>query len=241
MNSEEDELKRPYRRGFTYKMGKQTHLLKGNLKITNQLNLKFMHNITIILSERGFTSMFCLLFIFLFPVMGYAQSVEFSKDSIPVVDGKVVFSVNFEHKLEKEEFRKRSIAYLNNKLDPYSGVFLVNNRDSTVCKITDYLEIDSNVAQLFSIYVTYSLRMKYEEGRCTMTIRDFTYMEKTYFETQEASERKLNMPEYSGKEMMIDKSYTRLMTKNPAGRVTEATVNRINEIINNLELSFTRK
>ncbi|WP_298651287.1 hypothetical protein [uncultured Proteiniphilum sp.] len=200
-----------------------------------------MHNIAIILSERGYTLKFCLLFIFLFPMLGYAQSVEFSKDSIPVVDGKVVFSVNFEHDLDKEEFMKRSIAYLNNKLDPYSGVFLFNSRDSTVCRITDYLEIDAKVAQLFAIYVTYSLRMTYEEGRCTMTIWDFTYMEKTYFETQEASERKLNMPEYSGEYMMIDKSYTRLMTKDPAGRITEATVNRINEIISNLELSFVRK
>lgn len=200
-----------------------------------------MCNIAIILLKRGLASKFCLLFIFLFPIMGYAQSDEFSKDSIPVVDGKVVFSVNFEYDLDKQEFMKRSIAYLNNKLDPYSGVFLMNSIDSTVCRITDYLEIESKVAQLFAIYVTYSLRMTYEEGRCTMTIWDFTYMEKTYFETQEASERKLNMPEYSGEYMMIDKSYTRLMTKNPAGKVTEATVNRINGIIDNLKLSFIRK
>ncbi|WP_148038903.1 hypothetical protein [Proteiniphilum sp. X52] len=136
---------------------------------------------------------------------------------------------------------RRSTHYLNNKLDPYAGAFLINNKDSTVCKIIDYLEIDSNFFQVFGMYMTYSLRMRYDEGRCTMTIRDLTYMEKTYFETQEASERKLNMPEYSGKDIMIDKKYTNLMTRNASGKITEATVNRINDIVKNLELSFVRK
>ncbi|RNC64918.1 hypothetical protein D7D25_09925 [Proteiniphilum sp. X52] len=181
------------------------------------------------------------MFIFFFPSMGYAQSVQFAKDSIPVVDGKVVFSVNFEYDLDKKEFMRRSTHYLNNKLDPYAGAFLINNKDSTVCKIIDYLEIDSNFFQVFGMYMTYSLRMRYDEGRCTMTIRDLTYMEKTYFETQEASERKLNMPEYSGKDIMIDKKYTNLMTRNASGKITEATVNRINDIVKNLELSFVRK
>ncbi|MPN57093.1 hypothetical protein SDC9_204787 [bioreactor metagenome] len=49
------------------------------------------------------------------------------------------------------------------------------------------------------------------------------------------------MPEYTGEDMMIRKSYTRLLKKDPSSQVTEATVNRINEIIDNLELSFTRK
>ncbi|MEA4918765.1 hypothetical protein [Proteiniphilum sp.] len=198
--------------------------------------------ISIMLKKRGFISNLCLLLLILPPITGYAQkNHNFSKDSIPVVDGKVVFSVTFEYDLNNKEFMKRSVTYLNGKLDPYSGVFLSSNSDSTVCRITDYFEIDSNVTQLFALYVTYSLRLDYEEGKCTLTIWDFTYMDKTYFETQEASDRKLKMPEYTGEDMMIRKSYTRLLKKDPSSQVTEATVNRINEIIDNLELSFTRK
>lgn len=66
-------------------------------------------------------------------------------------------------------------------------------------------------------------------------------MDKSFFETQEASDRKLNMPEYTGEDMMIKKNYTRLMKKDPSSQVTETTVNRINEIIDNLELTFSRK
>lgn len=202
----------------------------------------FTRNIPIIPTKRGLVFTLCLLFIFLFPIIGYAQkNLNFSKDSIPVVDGKVVFSVTFEYDLDSKEFMKRSVAYLNGRLNPYSGAFLASNRDSTVCRITDYFEIDSNVAQLFALYATYSLRLDYEKGKCTLTIWDFIYMDKAYFETQEASDRKLNMPEYTGEDMMIRKSYTRLLKKDPSSQVTEATVNRMNEIIDNLQLSFARK
>lgn len=202
----------------------------------------FTRNIPIIPTKRGLIFTLCLLFIFLFPIIGYAQkNLNFSKDSIPVVDGKVVFSVTFEYDLDSKEFMKRSVAYLNGRLNPYSGAFLASNRDSTVCRITDYFEIDSNVAQLFALYATYSLRLDYEKGKCTLTIWDFIYMDKAYFETQEASDRKLNMPEYTGEDMMIRKSYTRLLKKDPSSQVTEATVNRMNEIIDNLQLSFARK
>ena len=201
-----------------------------------------MRNISIALTNKGLVFKLFLLFLFLSPIGGYAQrNLIFSKDSIPVVNGEVVFSVIFEYDLDKVEFMKRSVAYLNGKLEPYSGLFLASNRDSTVCRITDYFEVDSNIAQLFAIYATYSLKLNYEKGKCRLTIWDFSYMDKSFFETQEASDRKLNMPEYTGEDMMIKKNYTRLMKKDPSSQVTETTVNRINEIIDNLELTFSRK
>lgn len=199
-------------------------------------------NISTMQTKRDFTSMFCLLLIIiLFPVTGHAQkNPYFSKDSIPVVDGKVVFSIDFDYDLDKRDFMRLSVAYLSGKMEPYEGAFIASNRDSTVCRITDYLEIESNPAQVFAVYVTYNLRLDYENGKCKLAIHDFSYMEKTYFETQEISDRKLDMPEYTGEEMMVEKSYTRLLTKNPSGKITEATIKRINEIIDNLELSFAR-
>lgn len=198
--------------------------------------------ISISLKKGGFTPNLCLLFLFLIPVTGYAQKKHnFSKDSIPVADGKVIFSIDFQYDLDKKEFMKRAVAYLNGRMEPYSGVFLVSNKDSTVCRITDYLEVDANVAQLFAVYVTYNLRLYYEQGKCKLTLSDFIYMDKIYFEKQEESERKLDMPEYSGEEVMVKKSYARLLTKDPSGQVTASTVKRINEIIDYLELSFARK
>lgn len=201
----------------------------------------FMRHIAGIISERGLIAKLCLLYIFFSSSIGFAQSVQFSEDSIPVVNEEVVFSVTYEHKLNKKEFFRRTYSYLNDKMDPYSGIFLKNNEDSTVCHITDYLEIASNPVSVFGMYMTYNLYMLYREGNCTMIIRDISYMEKGYFETQEKSQRKLNMPIYSGKDIMIDKNYSRLMMRNASGKITEATVERINEIIKNFDLTFMRK
>lgn len=197
-----------------------------------------MLNTSIILSRRNFIAKLCLLFIFFSSSMGFAQPIQFSKDSIPVVNDEVVFSVKFEHELNKKEFFRRAYFYLNDKLDPYSGAFLTNNEDSTVCKITDYLEIESNPINTFGIYMTYNLHLTYEDGYCTLIIRDITYMEKSYFEAQEKSQRKLDMPEYSGKDIMIEKKYTMLLNRNASEKITEATVDRINEVIKNLNSTF---
>ena len=199
-----------------------------------------MRNISRIISGRGLIAKLCLLFIFFSSSTGYAQSVKFSGDSIPLVDEEVVFTVTFEYELNKKEFFRRTFSYLNDKMNPYSGMFLKNNEDSTVCLITDYLEIDFNPISVFGMYMTYNLYMLYRDGNCTMIIRNISYMEKGYFETQEESQRKLNMPEYSGKDILIDKNYSRLMIRNASGKITEATVERINEIINNFDSSFRR-
>lgn len=200
-----------------------------------------MRYISRIISGRGIIAKLCLLYIFFSSSIGSAQSVQFSEDSIPVVNEEVVFSVTYEYELNKKEFFRRTYSYLNDKMDPYSGMFLKNNEDSTVCQITDYLEIASNPVSVFGMYMTYNLYMFYREGNCTMIIRDISYMEKGYFETQEKSQRKLNMPEYSGKDIMIDKKYSRLMMRNASEKITEATVERINEIIKNFDLTFMRK
>src|SRR5690606_31409292 len=181
-----------------------------------------------------------LFLIACIPLMGYTQPIQFTKDSIPIVDGKVVFSVNFEYDLDKEEFHKRAFAYLNNTLDPYSGKFHLNNDDYTVSRITDYLVIDESFFQTLGMYMTYTLQLEYKDGSCMMVIRDITYMEKGYFEAQEASERKLNMPTYSGKDIMIDEKYALMLKKNTSEKITDESLKRINEIIKTLDVSFAK-
>lgn len=200
-----------------------------------------MHNISKVLAGKGLIAKLCFLFLIFSSTMGFAQSVQFSNDSIPVVDGEVTFFVKFEYEIKKEEFFRRTYSYLNDKLNPYSGAFLINNEDSTVCLITDYLEISANPINVFGMYITYNLHLIYTDGDCSMIIKNISYMEKGYFEAQEESQRKLNMPEYSGRDIMIDKNYSRLMNRNASKKITDATLERINEIIKNLDLSFMRK
>lgn len=198
-----------------------------------------MYNFSTILSRSGLTAKLCLLFLLLYSSLGFAQPIQFSEDSIPMIGEEVVFSVKFEHDLTQEEFRNKSYYFLNDKLNPYSGGFLVNNEKSTVSKITDYLEIDSNPIYVNAMYMTYKLHLTYLDGLCSMLINDITYMEKEYFEAQEKSDRKLYMPEYSGKDIMIDKKYTRMLSRDISGKTTAVTLKRINEIIKSLDSIFT--
>ncbi|MDD2476557.1 MAG: hypothetical protein PHI32_11665 [Dysgonamonadaceae bacterium] len=202
----------------------------------------YIHNISTVLSGRDFIIKLCFLFIFFFSSMGFnAQTLQLSTNSIPVVNDEVVFSIKFDYELNKKDFNIRANSYLNDKLNPYSGFFLTNNEDSTTCRITDYLEIQSSAIITHAVYITYNMHLTYEDGYCNVIINDITYMKKGEFETQENSQRELNMTEYSGKDIMIDEKLTWLFKKNSSKMVTEATIERFNEIIHNLDLLFKSK
>lgn len=195
-------------------------------------------NISTFLSQRGFTSKLCVLFIVISSSMGFAQTVQFSGDSIPIINEEVAFHVKFNYELNKEEFYIRTNSYLSGKLEPYSGAFLTSNKDAAICKITDYLDIDSNVLSSYAMYMTYNIHLTYEDGYCEMIIKDITYMEKGDFEKQEKSKRQLQLNKYSGKDIMIDENYSWLTKRNASKMITEATIERFNEIIRNLDLAF---
>lgn len=182
-----------------------------------------------------------LFLIVSLPWAGYAQPVQFTKDSIPLVHGKVIFNVDLKFDLTKEEFHKRAFSYLNDVMNPYFGGFRMNNEDYTLCRITDYIDFADNVFETFGMYMTYNLQLGYKDGSCIMVIRDITYMEKGYFEAKEKSERKLNMPEYTGEDIMVHKKYSLLLKKNASERITNSSLNRINEIIKGLDYSFRKE
>lgn len=182
-----------------------------------------------------------LFLIVSFPLIGYAQPAQFTNDSIPTVDGKVVFNVNFEFDLSKEEFRKRAYSYLNNELNPYSGMFHPDKGDYTTCQITDYIDIENSLFQKFGMYMTYNLQLEYKERICTMVIRDISYMTKGYFEADVDKQRKQTLPKYSAKDIMINQNYSLMLIKNASERITDASLKRINEIINGLNVSFVKK
>ncbi|MDI9605385.1 MAG: hypothetical protein QM305_08740 [Bacteroidota bacterium] len=182
-----------------------------------------------------------LLLLMLLPVKEFAQVAPFTADSIPVVNGEVVFTVDYEQDLTKHEFHKRAFHYLNSGLNPYSGGFLASNNDSTVTVVTDYLVMSKNVLSVFAMYMTYHLTLYYMDGKCQLTISNITFMEKGYFETLEQSTRELNMPEYSGKAIFVDKEYSTLTVRRASEKITEAALERINEVIQSIGHSFSKE
>lgn len=172
-----------------------------------------------------------LCFIVMFPLLGLAQPVIFHQDSVPTVEGKVVFDVDLTSDLNKEEVHKRTLTYLNDELNPYSGTFLISNQDYVASRITDYFEIEAGIFQTFGMYMTYTLELRYSEGLCQIVFRDISYMESTYFEAQEESAKKLDMPVHSAQDIMINKNFSLMFIKDVSERTTEASIDRINGIV----------
>lgn len=182
---------------------------------------------------------FCL--IAFLPLIGLAQPIQFTIDSIPKVNGRVEFNVDFKFNLTKEEFHKRVYYYLNHKLNPYSARILKDNNNFTVCKTTNYIGILDGLFQKFGMYMTYSLQLEYKDGICSMIIRDIYFMEKGYFEADIDNKRKQAIPKYSAKDIMIDQKYSLMLIRNASERITKESLQRINEIIKALFISFKNK
>ena len=185
-----------------------------------------------------------LLCLVVFQCQLFAQKT-FNADSIPVVDGKVVFRVEFETDLDKKEVQDRMIKYLNEFHEPYSGEFIINNNDFTVCRIVDYIDISSGFLNTFAMYMTYNLSFEYSDTLCVLVIQNIVFMEKEYFEIKEEAKtfrtRELDMPEYSAEDIMIDGNYKVLMIPKASKKVTEASVEKINSIIEEINTFIYRK
>ena len=185
-----------------------------------------------------------ILFFIAFQFQLFGQDY-FMADSVPVNDGKVEFNVKIKTDLDKTEIRSRVIKYLNEGLSPYSGVFSLDSTDLTVCQITDYVKIMSNVVNVFAMYMTYSLSFEYQDNECNVKFSNIAFMEKEDFEykaiSEMSGEKRTKIPAFSAEEIMIEKNYKLLFYKKASERVTKSTVERINKIINELEILLYRK
>jgi len=105
------------------------------------------------------------LALLLIPFFCFAQN-EMGNDSIPVVDGKVVFSFEFHPPLSKAEIHKQLENWLTN-------IFLKNreiiNLNDTVagmiaCRKMDVLEIRKRAFSAFSMNMRYFLVLEYKDN-----------------------------------------------------------------------------
>lgn len=172
------------------------------------------------------------------PSSGFAQFEPFSTDSIPLIGEEVLFTFHFKGNISKKEAHKRTHFFLDREMDPYSGAFIRNTDDSVVCRVVDYLEIETGMLHVFGMYMTYDMQLLFHDNAVDLTIRNITFMEKSHYERQEETSRELYFTEYTGKEIMVDKSYSQLFKRDASGKVTKAAINRFNTIVRNLRIYF---
>jgi hypothetical protein len=156
------------------------------------------------------------------------------KDFI-VVDENVKLKITLTSLFDRNEIYRRVHQYLDNGLQPYSGKFLKDTETYTRCKVTDYLKIRETAFDVFGMYLTYDLTFGYADSLCVINIGNLRYMDKAYYEDKEKWEadpanRKLNMPEYTGKEMLVKHAFKRLFVSNAAKKVEAATLRRFNDM-----------
>lgn len=179
-----------------------------------------------------------LFLILCFPLSGYGQYVQFTKDSIPLVNGKVEFQIPFELNLTNIVFHQKVDDYLNKQLHPYSGGFIRDNDQHVLCKVTDYLKVTEGFLQEFGVYMIYRLDFSFQPGRCIMTIDDLSFLEKGYFEASEKAKDSLLVPQWTGKDILIDHQYHLMFIKKTSEKITTASLKKINQMIKDLYQLF---
>ncbi len=176
-----------------------------------------------------------------FPIILFGQPKLFQNDSILILDGKVTFDINFNYKLNKEEFSKRVNLYINRKFHPLSGEIIENNIINTICKVVDYISIDSSAFQKYGIYMIYSMSFEYTYGLCHMVLNEISFLEKGYYDAYMDDSDKRLLPTLTAKEVMLDHEFKMLLVKNVSERITIAALERINGTINDIHKIFNVK
>lgn len=71
-----------------------------------------------------------------------------------------------------------------------------------------------------------------------MTIDNIIYMAKTSFEEEERLNRDLRITKFTAKDIMIDKRYRSIFVRKSSDKITKASIDMINGIIDDLNLLF---
>ncbi|MDR1682001.1 MAG: hypothetical protein LBS25_01225 [Candidatus Symbiothrix sp.] len=176
---------------------------------------------------------------------GNMAAQKLTTDNIALINDELVFTVQLPTVFNQAEIYHRVHHFLDNDLQPYSGGFLKDTVSETRCKITDYLEVSANMFSIFAWYMSYDLSIEYVDSLCVIHFGYIRFMEKEYFESKElwqksSHNRQLNMPEYSGKDIFIDKSFNELMIRKASAKTANAALNRFNAIIAGIKNNLNR-
>ena len=113
-----------------------------------------------------------LLFALFFPCLLAAQG-HFTADSIPMQDGQVRFSTEFNDlPLTADDIRKRVTMYVSTRLNAHDGRMVANNDTSLVCATVDSLVYKKQALAVYITYMRYNLAFDYANGYCRVTVRD---------------------------------------------------------------------
>lgn len=172
-----------------------------------------------------------VLFLFL-SVVSYAQQDA----RIPIVNGKVVFSKTIPVLGNPETYNERLTEWLKDVLLKDKGTIVSTDTSNKliVCQATDLLEIYKKDFHMFGIYMRYFIVINYsEENKYTVEIRNISYIE-----MDDIKKRPSEMPVLAGEKILIDRAYTTTFVRDSAEKITDATVDLVDEIMDDISIEL---
>ena len=150
--------------------------------------------------------------------------------SVKQENGKVVFRDTVSSGLSKEEIRSRLINWLNTKLLPHAGMITSNDTVQGIitCQMMDFLEMDKKAFSVFTMYLRYQLILQCFDKQYIITIRNIYFIDPVDYKPKNA----LSLQEkwISAELVMLEKKYNVLTVKNASGKLTDTTIQRLNEV-----------
>ena len=165
-----------------------------------------------------------LLFLCL-PILCVAQDDTTTK--IPVVDGKVVFSASYDSSLTKQEIHDNLIEMFSTKFIE-KGILVLDDYEQGVIayRMKDYLSIEEKLLMSFAMNIRYALIFEYSDGHCSVSVRNLNYTE---------PEENRDNQTYSAEFIMIDKKYKVLTIKDASEKITNRTIEYVEQLFNQIE------
>ncbi len=178
--------------------------------------------------------------LLLIPALCFAQN-ETGNDSIPVVEGKVVFSSEYHPDLSKSEIHQRLEKWLTYSfLKENERINLNDTIAGTIaCRKTDELDIHKKALSVFRMNMKYTLVLEYKDNYCLAAIRSISYSD-----PDEVLSQYQEMPtSYPGEAILLEKRFKNLFIKDASDKIASKTLDRVEEIFQNIDkqLKFTSK
>jgi len=167
-----------------------------------------------------------------------AQTGGDTRDSIPMVNGEVVFEAVYEFDLTGEEFNAGINQFLSKQLNPVTGKIMENNPEHTSCRVVDYIGVGDNIFHSYGVYMIYQMNFTYQNGKCHLRIEDIRFLEKDYLNAYLDPTDNRKLPTYTAREIMVEHRLKQLFVRRVSERVTESSLARIYGIIGALNELF---
>lgn len=169
-----------------------------------------------------------IIFILVFiPFLSFTYANE-PIETVPVIDGKVVFTHEGKTISSKEKLAERMITWLSiPDAEKEYKISLQHNDAETgnmYCRIADRIHIEGNAWKWFDIDIRCQMIFEYQDNQYTVKVIQINFLDTDIADSK-----------YTGESVLINKEYKRLTIKNASQKITTKTIEYMNGLFETLD------